>query len=115
MKIHYLEFVSTDAEAQVATLEKVHGVSFGSPVSELGNARTADMADGSIVAVRAPMHDAEDPCTRPYFLTEDIEAAVKELEGQGAEMAMLPTESPGRGSFAIYFQGGTQLGLWQLP
>ena len=115
MKVHYLEFVSTEAEAQVASLEKIHGISFGSPVAELGNAKTADMSDGSIVAVRAPMHDAEEPCTRPYFLTEDIEAAVKGLEEHGAEIAMMPTESPGRGSFAIYFQGGVQLGLWQLP
>ncbi len=80
MKIHYLEFVSTEMEAQVATLESVHGVSFGSTVPELGNARTAELPDGSILGVRAPMRDDEDPCTRPYFLTDNIDAAVNELD-----------------------------------
>ena len=115
MKIQYLEIVSTDADAQIASLEKIHDVKFGSPVAELGNARIADMPDGSTISVRAPMHDAEEPCTRPYFLTDDIDAAVAKLDEKDAEIAMMPTEIPGRGTFAIYFQGGAQLGLWQLP
>lgn len=31
----------------------------------------------------------------------------------GAELAHPPLEIPGHGTFAIYFQGGVQHGLWQ--
>jgi len=34
MGVHYVEFVSVDVEQQCAVLEKVHGLSFGSPVAE---------------------------------------------------------------------------------
>lgn len=44
---------------------------------------------------------------------DDIEAAIKTAEDKGAEFAMKATEIPGRGTFAIYFQGGAQYELWQ--
>ena len=31
----------------------------------------------------------------------------------GAQFAMMPTEIPDRGTFAIYFHGGVQFGLWE--
>jgi len=33
---------------------------------------------------------------------------------EGAEAAHPPLEIPGKGTFAILFQGGVQTGLWQL-
>jgi predicted enzyme related to lactoylglutathione lyase len=45
---------------------------------------------------------------------KDIEAAVAAVEAAGGEIAHPPFELPGRGKFAIYFQGGIQHGLWQL-
>jgi predicted enzyme related to lactoylglutathione lyase len=50
---------------------------------------------------------------RPYILVGDIDAAVKAAEAAGAQMAMLPTEIPGQGRFAIYLLGGIQHGLWE--
>lgn len=82
--------------------------------AELGNARTAALPDGSRIGIRAPMSDTETPVTRPYFLTDDIEAAVATLSSSGAEIAHPPMTIPGHGTFAIYILGGNQNGLWQL-
>ena len=57
------------------------------------------------------------PCTSApiSLLTDNIEAAVKEAgENRARKSQCQPMEIPGRGSFAIYIQGGVQLGLWQL-
>lgn len=60
------------------------------------------------------MRETEKPVVRPYLLVEDIEAAVEAAQAAGGEIAMLPTEIPGQGTFAIYILGGIQHGLWQL-
>ncbi len=92
----------------------LHGVSFGEPVAELGNARTATLANGGVIGVRAPMHEAEAPVVRPYWLVDDVAAAVQAAEAAGAEIAHLPMEIPGHGTFAIHIQSGVHHGLWQL-
>lgn len=114
MKIHYLEVVSTDAESVCKAYEAAHAVSFGDPDPMLGGARTCTLPDGSIIGVRAPMRDDEQPVVRPYWLVDDIEQAVARVEAQGAEIAMPPMEIPGKGKFAIYLLGGNDHGLWQL-
>lgn len=114
MQIHYLEIVTPDVDAVCAAYERVHGVSFGEPVAELGDARTAELADGGLVGVRAPMSDTEVPVVRPYVLVEDIEAAVQAATEAGCQIAHPPLEIPGRGTFAIYLQGDVHHGLWQL-
>lgn len=114
MRIHYLEIVSPDVDAVCAAYEQALGVSFGAPEAALGNARTAGLAGGGMVGVRAPMHEAEEPVVRPYLLVDDVEAAVKAVEAAGGEIALPPTEIPGHGTFAIYIQGGVHHGLWQL-
>src|SRR5690606_1020427 len=102
-----------DVDAACRLMEAQHGVTFSEPVAEFGNARTATLQGGALLGVRAPMHEAETPVVRPYRLVDDIAAATKAAEEAGAEIAMPPTEIPGRGSFAIYFQDGIQHGLWQ--
>ena len=97
-----------------ATYAKLHGVSFGDPVAGLGNARTAALAGSGLIGVRAPMHEAEEPVVRPYWLVDDIEAAVSAAVEAGAEIAHPPMEIPGHGTFAIFVQGGIQHGLWQV-
>ena len=114
MQVYYLEIVTTDVDAVCAAYAGAHGVQFGDPVAELGNARTAVRHGGGLVGVRAPMHDAEEPVVRPYWLVEDIETAVKAVVSAGGEIAHPPLEIPGYGTFAIYFLGGNQHGLWQL-
>lgn len=112
-KVQYLEIVTPEVEEVCAAFVKSQDVSFSEPVAMLGNARTADMPDGSKLGVRAPMHETELPIVRPYFLVEDIEAAVNAVEESGAMIAHPPLNLDGIGTFAIYIQGGVQFGLWQ--
>ena len=44
---------------------------------------------------------------------DDIAAALAAAVECGGEVAHPPMEIPGHGTFAIYFQGGAQHGLWQ--
>ncbi len=113
-KVYYLEMVTPEVDATCATYERVHGLEFGEPIPEFGGARTAELANGGLIGIRAPMRETEQPVVRPYFLVEDIEAAVKEAAEAGGEIALPPMEMPGRGKFAIYLQGGIDHGLWQL-
>ncbi len=113
MKVEYLEIVTADADAVCAAYEAAMGVQFGEPDPALGGARTSPLPGGGSVGVRAPMHEAEEAVVRPYWLVDDIEAAVASAVEAGGEVAHPPMEIPGRGMFAIYFQGGIQNGLWQ--
>jgi len=81
MKVHYLEIVSHDIDAVCKAYEITHSVSFGAPDELLGGARTCALPDGSIVGVRGPLRDNEDPVVRPYWLVDDIENAVKDDHG----------------------------------
>ena len=114
MQVHYLEIVTPDVDATCGTLEKLHGVTFSKPEASLGNAGLAELKNGGTVGVRAPMQAAEEPVVRPYILVDDVEAATEAARAAGGEIALPPTEIPGRGTFAIYVQGGVQHGLWQL-
>ena len=114
MQIHYLEIVTTDVDAVCAAYAAVNGVQFGKPNAGLGNARTAALPGGGMVGVRAPMRDSEEPVVRPYWLVDDIKAAVAAAVKAGGELAHPPMEIPGGlGIFAIYLQGGIDHGLWQ--
>ena len=114
MQIHYLEIVTGAVDAVCAAYAAAAGVSFGEPDAGLGNARTAALPGGGLVGVRAPMHESEEPVVRPYWLVDDIEAAVAAAVEAGGEIAHPPLEIPGHGTFAIYIQGGIHHGLWQL-
>jgi predicted enzyme related to lactoylglutathione lyase len=114
MQVHYLEIVTDQVDAVCAAYAESSGVAFGEPEAALGNARTAELSGGGRVGVRAPMHEAEESVVRPYWLVDDIEAAVAAAVAAGGEVAHPPTEMPGQGTFAIYIQGGIHHGLWQL-
>lgn len=114
MKIHYLEIVTPDLNATCDMYSSVYGISFGEPDPLLGNARTAEMPDGSIVGIRAPMHESEAAVVRPYWLVENIDAAVRDAVAQGAQIAHEPLEIPGKGKFAICIIGDNHHGFWQL-
>ena len=114
MQIHYLEIVTPDVDASVELYAKIHDVSFSAADESLGGAHTAKLASGGTLGIRAPMRDTEMPVVRPYFLVDDIEQAVAAAAQSGAEIAMTPTEIPGRGRFAIIIQGGIESGLWQV-
>jgi predicted enzyme related to lactoylglutathione lyase len=114
MQIHYLEIVTKEVDAVCAAYAAANGVQFGEPDAVLGNARTAALPGGGLVGVRAPMHESEEPVVRPYWLVDDIVAAVAAAVEAGGEIAHPPMEIPGHGTFAIYIQGGIHHGLWQL-
>ena len=113
MQIHYLEIVTKEVDSICSAYAAANGVQFGEPDAGLGNARTAKIS-GGLVGVRAPMHETEQPVIRPYWLVDDIEAAVTAVVEPGGEIAHPPMEIPGHGKFAIYLLGGVQHGLWQL-
>ena len=111
--VHYLEIVTDDVAAQCAALERVHGLSFGPPVADLGQARVAEAPDGSLIGVRAPLAEHEQPITRTYLEVEDIASAVADAEAAGGVIAYPPTQQGDTGTWAIYILGDLQFGLWQ--
>jgi hypothetical protein len=113
MRVHYLELVCIDVAAQCAALEASHGLSFGPAVPDLGNARVAEGPDATLVGVRRPLADHEQPIIRPYLAVDDIALAVSQAESQGAVVAYPPTEQGDTGTWAIYILGDLQVGLWQ--
>ena len=115
MQVQYLEIVTPDVDAVCATYAKIHGVQFSEPDAALGGARTANLAGGGRIGVRAPMIEAEEPVVRPYVLVEDIEAATAAAEAAGAQITHPPMEIPGSGPFAWTYDGVAwiaSLGQW---
>ncbi|MCB8985289.1 MAG: hydroxylase [Ardenticatenaceae bacterium] len=114
MKIQYLEIVTREVDAVCAAYASTNNVQFSEPDAGLGGARTAPLAGGGLVGVRAPLREDEDPVVRPYWLVADIEAALASVVEAGGEIALSSMELPGHGTIAIYLQGGNDHGLWQL-
>ncbi len=113
MGVHYLEIVSNDVDSLTRLYERVHGLSFGPPDADLGQARVATRPDGSLVGIRKPLAAHEQPVMRAYLAVEDIQEAVKQAEAAGATIAYPPTRQGQRGTFAIVILGDVQHGLWQ--
>ena len=113
MEVHYVEIVTTDAARACESLAQVHGLEFGEPNPDLGNARVATTAAGSLIGVRAPLAEHETPIVRTYFAVDDISEAVKAAEAAGGMIAYPPTRQGETGTWAIYILDGIQYGLWQ--
>ena len=113
MRIQYLEIVTRDVDAVCAAYSLANGLHFGEPDPGLGNARTATLVGGGLVGVRAPLRKTEEPVVRPYWLVQDIDAALAAAVEAGGKVAHPPMEIPGHGTFAIYLQGGNDHGFWR--
>jgi predicted enzyme related to lactoylglutathione lyase len=113
MAVHYLEIVSADADTLIGLYEHLHGLSFGPPDADLGNARVATRPDGTLVGIREPLAAHEQSIMRTYLAVDDIQAAAKKAAEHGALVAYGPTPQGRQGTFAIVIQGGVQHGLWQ--
>jgi predicted enzyme related to lactoylglutathione lyase len=113
MAVHYVEIVSNDVDTLTALYQRMHGLSFGPPDPDLGQAHVATRADGTLVGIRRPLAAHEQPIIRTYLAVEDIQQAVKRAEDSGATIAYPPTRQGQRGTFAIVIQGDVQHGLWQ--
>ena len=113
MAVHYLEIVSKDMDALTELYQRMHGLSFDPPDPDLGHARVAPQADGSLVGIRKPLAEHEQPIMRTYIAVEDIEQAVREAEESGAMIAYPPNRQGNQGTFAIVIKGDLEHGLWQ--
>jgi predicted enzyme related to lactoylglutathione lyase len=113
MAVHYLEIVSNDVDIVAGLYQHMHGLSFGPPDPDLGQARVATQADGALVGIRNPLAAHEQPIMRAYLAVEDIEQAIKKAEESGATIAYPPTRQGNHGTFAIVIQGDAEHGLWQ--
>ncbi len=113
MTVHYLEIVTENPDTTCALYERVHGLSFGPRDDSLGGSRIARRPDGSMVGVRAPLAAHEGPIVRTYLAVEDIEAATKAAEDNGAQLAYGPSREGAHGQFAIVIHDGVEHGLWQ--
>lgn len=114
VQVHYLEIVTKDIDQICASYSQSLDVSFSEPVAELGGARIAKLSHGGLLGIRSPMHDTEEPTTRPYYLVADIEKAVSEAEKSGAFVAVPPMKISGYGRCAIVMFGQIQSGFWQI-
>ncbi|MEM6957377.1 MAG: hypothetical protein AAF411_23110 [Myxococcota bacterium] len=115
MSIHYLEIVTENVDEVCGLYETAHGLYFGPETAAMGQARLATRPDGSMVGVRRPLAEHEQPIVRTYVAVEDIDQAVRAAEAAGAMTAYPPTAQGDYGSFAIVIQGDVQHGLWQRP
>ncbi|MCH9686469.1 MAG: hypothetical protein K0V04_33860 [Deltaproteobacteria bacterium] len=113
MTVKYLEIVTNEVDATCELYESIHGVRFDQPDADLGQARAARKADGTVIGIRAPLADHEGPTVRAYLAVEDIHEAVKTAQERGAMLAYPPTKQGEHGTFAIMIQGEIQHGLWQ--
>lgn len=111
--VHYLEIVSNDVDILAGLYQHMHGLSFGAPDPDLGQARVATQADGTLIGIRKPLAAHEQPIMRTYLAVEDIRLATKYAEESGATIAYPPTRQGNQGTFAIVIQGGVEHGLWQ--
>ena len=113
MAVHYLEIVSNDVDSLAGLYEHTHGLSFGPPDPDLGQARVAAQADGTLIGIRKPLAAHEQPTMRAYLAVGDIQQATKKAEESGATIAYPPTRQGSHGTFAIAIQGDVEHGLWQ--
>ncbi len=113
MAVHYFEIVSNDVDTLTGLYQRLHGLSFGPPDPDLGQARVATQADRTLVGIRKPLAAHERPITRTYLAVENIQQAVKAAEEAGATIAYPPTRQGNQGTFAIVIHGDVEHGLWQ--
>lgn len=102
---HYLEIVTPDVQEMCTLYSILHGWSFGQAVPELGNARVAELPNGSLCGIRAPMHSTENPIVRTYLRVTDLGDSVRQAEKAGCRILLERMELPGHGIIAIYELG----------
>jgi hypothetical protein len=51
MAVHYLEIVTDDLDTLVGLNHHAHGLAFGPPDPDLGQARAATQSDGTLVGI----------------------------------------------------------------
>ena len=113
MAVHYLEIVSNDVDTLTGLYQRMQGISFGPPDPDLGQARVATRADGTLVGIRKPLAAHEQPIMRSYVAVENIQQAVKKAEKHGATVAYPADPTGTAGDLCNRDSGDVQHGLWQ--
>jgi hypothetical protein len=94
MAVHCFES-SNEVDALTGPYQHTHGLSFGLPGPDLGQARVATQANGSVVGIRDPLAADEQPIVGTYFAVEVIQHVVKKAGESGATIAY-PPNPPGQ-------------------
>jgi predicted enzyme related to lactoylglutathione lyase len=97
MAVHYLEIVTDDVDTLVGLYQHVHGLSFGPPDPDLGQARVATQSDGTVVGIRKPLAAHEQPIMRTYLEVKDIHRQRRKPRSPARQ---LPILQPGRATTA---------------
>jgi hypothetical protein len=113
--IHYLELGTPEVEGACRAYEAAMGWAFQSPVPELGQARVAQLTDGSWCGIRAPLFESEAPVMRTYLRVADLDAATQAAAESGATVLLESMDLPGWGRISIVEIGSLQQGFWQVP
>ncbi|MCL1080029.1 hydroxylase [Parashewanella spongiae] len=114
IQVNYLEIITPNVDQVCTSYSETLQVSFSEAIAELGGARTAALNSGDTLGIRTPMHDAEEPTTRPYYLVDDIKITVSEAENSGAQVLVPPMKTSHRSQCAIVSFDSIQNGFWQV-
>lgn len=87
MAVHCQEIVSDDVDTLTGLYQRLHGLSFGPPDPDLGQARVAAHVDGTLVGIRKLLAVHERPIVRTYLAVDDIHQAVTLAEDAGVTIA----------------------------
>lgn len=113
-EVHYLEIVTPNAESVRNHYSEAYGWQFREMAPELGNAYVATLPNGSLCAIRAPLHAQELAVTRTYLRVPDVEKSLNRAVELGGVLMLGATELPGRGIIGIYNYEGIEQGVWQV-
>ena len=112
MSVHYLEIVSNDADTLAQLYQRMHGLSFGPPDPDLGQARVAARPDGTLVGIRKPLAAHEQPIMRTYLAVEDTPTSSK--EGRGARRDRCLSANPTRAAGDLRNCDSRRRAAWTL-
>ncbi len=112
-KPHYLEIVSPDVQAICSLYEQSLGIEFEQPAKDVGGARVASLPDGTLLGVRGPLREDEQPVVRIYSRVKELSAAIEAARKAGAQVALEEMPLGERGRIGIVILGGIEHGYWQ--
>src|SRR5688572_3515837 len=110
--IHYLEIVTPAVAAVRELYEQAYGWRFKLEPA-LGNAFVAELPNGSLCGIRAPLRDTETPVVRTYLRVANLDQAAQRAQQLGAQLAIDRMELGTHGTIALFVIGGIEQGLWQ--
>ena len=112
MAVHYLEIVSNEVDTLTGLYQRLHGLSFGPPDRDLGQARVATYADGALVGIRKPLAAHEQPIMRTYLAVERHPTSSEKGRGVRRDDCLSP--NPPRQPGHLCHRDPGRRGTWTL-